>query len=184
MALLLEWQRRINLIAPSTVPEVWERHVADSLQLLSLIPDGTTAIADLGSGAGFPGIVLACALEKPVHLFEANGKKCAFLREALRVTGRIGQVHHMRLEKLTEMSGLPDVQLVTARALAPLDELIGYAKPFLDRGATALFHKGESLEVELTNARKCWRIDGIRHSSVIDSQSAIFEVREVRRVGS
>ena len=174
---LLIWQRRINLIAPSTIDTVWERHVADSLQLLSLIPPETTAIADLGSGAGFPGLVLACARPWTVHLYEANQKKAAFLQEMLRMTGGQGMVHRIRLETLAKEHKLPDVTAVTARALAPLTELLDLAAPFLNRGATGFFHKGADVEEELTQARKSSNVHFVKHPSVIDSQSVILEVK-------
>jgi 16S rRNA (guanine527-N7)-methyltransferase len=179
--LALDWQPRINLIASSTVAEIWTRHVADSLQLLPLIPPKTTVIADLGSGGGFPGLVLACTVDAVVHLYESNGKKAAFLREALRVSGTKGAVHAVRLETLKSAQDLPPASLVTARALAPLDELLGLAHPFLARGATGLFHKGQNLDVELTQARKSWTITAVAHRSTIDSHSFILEVRNATR---
>ncbi|HYZ49196.1 MAG TPA: 16S rRNA (guanine(527)-N(7))-methyltransferase RsmG, partial [Sphingomonas sp.] len=131
--LLLTWQRTTNLIAPSTAPHLWTRHVADSLQLLDLAPDARVWI-DLGSGAGFPGLVLACALaDRPrsmVHLVESNAKKAAFLREATRVTAAPVSIHAKRLENIVE--SFPDsVDAVTARALAPLRLLLDQSFPLL-----------------------------------------------------
>ncbi len=182
--LLLIWQARINLIAPSTIPDVWERHVADSLQLLPLLPKTTRHIADLGSGGGFPGIVLAIATDAAVHFYESNGKKCAFLREALRVTGSTGVVHQQRLESLHGQPGLSQVDVVTARAFAPLDQLLSHAEPFLKHGAIGLFHKGQKLEDELTMAAKYWRLQSVQHPSVIDSDSFVLEIKEITRVQS
>jgi 16S rRNA (guanine527-N7)-methyltransferase len=181
VALLLKWQERINLIAPSTVSEVWERHVADSLQLLPFVPSTTQQIADLGSGGGLPGIVLACATNANVHLYESNGRKCAFLQEALRQTGGKGNVHQVRVEALSGATYVPQVTIVTARAFAPLDTLLALAEPFLKRGATGVFHKGQKVEDELTRVAKSWRIQAVQHPSVIDSQSVILEVNEVSR---
>src|SRR5215469_16417508 len=136
----MEWQAKTNLVAPSTLPHLWTRHIADSLQLLSLVPAAKIWI-DLGSGGGFPGVVLACALaETPgasVHLVERNAKKAAFLREALRVTGALGVVHLAEIGHTVDRFAGP-VDCVTARALAPLNQLIGYAKPLVQRGAKAL----------------------------------------------
>lgn len=182
--LLLQWQPRINLIAPSTLPDLWERHVADSLQLLGLLPHEHHVIADLGSGGGLPGMVLACAANATVHMYESNGKKAAFLREALRQTGAAGLVHQCRLEALQTKNDLPKVDVVSARALAPMDTLMKLAEPFLKHGAIGFFHKGQNLDAELTQARKSWRIDCVQHPSVIDSQSVVLEVRGVSRVKS
>src|SRR6201996_565225 len=137
--LLLEWQAKTNLVAPSTLPHLWTRHVADSLQLLSLAPNARIWV-DLGSGGGFPGIVLACALtETPgakVHLVERNSKKAAFLREALRITSAPGIVHASGIEDIVDSIPGP-IDCVTARALAPLHELIGFAEPMVRKGAKA-----------------------------------------------
>ena len=181
--LLQRWQSRINLIGPSTVQQIWERHISDSLQLLPLLPPSTKAIADLGTGAGFPGLVLAIAGHVHAHLYESNSKKMAFLREAIRATGAAAELHPVRLETLA-VGAVPMVEVVTARAVAPLHRLLGYAEPFLRKGATGLFHKGQDLEAELTEAAKYWRINLIKHSSVTDSNSAILEVKEAIRVGN
>src|SRR5262249_34425636 len=132
VATLLTWQRRINLIAPASVSEIWTRHVADSLQLLSLAPAARLWL-DLGSGGGFPGLGIACALcETPgarVHLVESNGKKAAFLREAVRVTGAPAIVHQARIEHMgTKLD--ESIEIVTARALAPLSDLLELAAPW------------------------------------------------------
>ncbi len=178
VGLLLTWQPRINLIANSTVPDVWSRHVADSLQLVPLL-GMPRVIADLGSGGGFPGLVLACCGYE-VHLYESNGKKAAFLREALMAVGGRGKVHHTRLEALG--SDLPPATAVTGRALAPLKELLAYAKPFLAAGATGFFHKGEGVDIELTDAAKYWKFSVEKHPSKTDSNAVILEVLEIKRI--
>ena len=133
VALLLEWQIKTNLVAPSTLPNLWTRHISDSLQLLSLAPSAKTWV-DLGSGGGFPGVVLACALaEMPganVHLVERNAKKAAFLREAVRITSAAATVHLAGIGDIVDRVG-SRVDCVTARALAPLHQLVGFAEPFV-----------------------------------------------------
>jgi 16S rRNA (guanine527-N7)-methyltransferase len=182
VALLCQWQQRTNLISPASMPAIWSRHVLDSLQLLPLIPRGTNKVADLGSGGGFPAIPLAIATGAEFHLYESIGKKAAFLREAARVTGCKITVHPRRLEELGSARDVPKVELVTARALASLQELLVLAEPFLKTGAKALFHKGQDCDLELTEASKYWRIKAERHSSLTDSSGVILEVSEASRV--
>ena len=168
VALLLQWQAKTNLIAPSTLPTLWTRHVADSLQLLTLAPSAKIWV-DLGSGGGFPGVVLACALADidgaTVHLIERNAKKAAFLREALRVTGAPGLVHARDIADIVGTIS-SDIDCVTARALAPLHQLIAWAEPFARKGAKALFLKGRDVEVDLTEATKYWNISPRLHASL------------------
>src|SRR5476649_1690065 len=181
--LLLEWQAKTNLIAPSTLPNLWTRHIADSLQLLALAP-AARIWADLGSGGGFPGVVLACALaDTPgarIHLVERNAKKAAFLREALRVTGSPGTVHLADIgDSVDRITG--PVDCVTARAVAPLHQLIGFAEPLVKRGAKALFLKGQDVEVELTEATKYWSIKPHLHSSRTGGHGWIVELDHIER---
>jgi 16S rRNA (guanine527-N7)-methyltransferase len=173
------WQTRINLISPSTLSEIWQRHVLDSAQLVRLLPKNTMKIADLGSGGGFPALVLAAVQKAEVHMFEANAKKVAFLEEALRQMGVSGKVHRQRLVQNIAPANMPDVQVVTARAFAPLTELLGYAAPFMARGAIGLFHKGQDIDTELTAAAKAWNITALKHSSLTDSRAVILEVKEL-----
>jgi 16S rRNA (guanine527-N7)-methyltransferase len=180
--LLLSWQKSINLIGPATAATVWERHILDSLQLLPLLPEGTKVIAELGSGAGIPGLVVAIAADLEVHLYESNGKKAAFLREAARKTGARAHVHMVRLESLKTDQNLPRVDCVVARALAPLPLLLDYAEPFLSTGAIGLFHKGQDVDAELTEATKCWKIEFVKHASQRDSRGVILEIHEATRV--
>jgi 16S rRNA (guanine527-N7)-methyltransferase len=183
LALLREWQAKTNLVAPSTLAQLWTRHVADSLQLLKFAPSAKTWV-DLGSGGGFPGIVLACALaETPgamVHLIERNNKKAAFLREALRVTSAPGLVHAEGIEDTVETLQTP-IDCVTARALAPLHQLIGFAEPLVRKGAKALFLKGQDVEAELTEATKYWNIRPNLHSSLTGGQGWIVELDHIER---
>jgi 16S rRNA (guanine527-N7)-methyltransferase len=165
--LLLEWQTKTNLVAPSTLSNLWTRHISDSLQLLTLAPSARTW-ADLGSGGGFPGVVLACGLAETagamVHLVERNSKKAAFLREALRVTGAPGQVHLADIGESVDRVVGP-VDCVTARAVAPLHQLIGFAEPLVKQGAKAFLLKGQDVEAELTEATKYWNIAPSLHPS-------------------
>ena len=181
--LLTTWQTRINLIGPSTVETVWQRHVLDGLQLLPLMHAKTEAVADLGSGAGIPGLILALGGKLRVDLYESNGKKVAFMREAIRLTGATAQVHQIRLETLE--AHLPEIMpdYVTARALAPLAKLLSLAEPLLKRGAIGLFHKGQDVDSEVNEATKLWKMGAIiRHASMTDSDGTILEVKEITRV--
>ncbi len=184
--LLLKWQKRINLIGPSTVGEVWSRHIADGLQLMPLVPSVSRTMMDLGSGSGVPGLVLAIAYgqarEFDVHLVESNGKKAAFLREAIRITGTPAIVHNCRAEQLIASARPPAVDIVMARALAPLPRLLELTEAYFDRGAIGLFHKGQDVDTELTESAKYWSIDHTKHASVAHSRSWILEIREIRRV--
>ena len=179
---LLLWQAKANLIAPSTIPDLWTRHIADSLQLLALAP-GAKHWVDFGSGGGFPGIPIACALVGTtgavVHLVESNHKKAAFLREAVRLTGAPARVHAKRVEEFVDGFSEP-VEIVTARALAPLENLLAKAYPLLKRGAQALFLKGQDVEVELTEASKCWTMDVELVRSVTDSSGRIVRIRSLQ----
>lgn len=183
-ALLVQWQATTNLVAPSTLPELWTRHIADSLQLPPLAPDARHWV-DLGSGGGFPGLAIACTFAglpgAAVHLVESNLKKAAFLREAARITGAPAKVHAVRIEDFVDHFAEP-VEIVTARALAPLENLVESAYPLLKRGAQALFLKGRDIEVELTGASKCWTIDAELIPSATDPGGRIVRVRSVQRV--
>jgi 16S rRNA (guanine527-N7)-methyltransferase len=181
--LLLEWQAKTNLVAPSTIPNLWTRHIADSLQLLALAPSAKRW-ADLGSGGGFPGVVLACALADTsgamVHLVERNAKKAAFLREALRVTSSQGTVHLAGIGDTVD-SLVGKVDCVAARAVAPLHQLIGFAEPMMRGGAKALFLKGRDVEAELTEATKYWNIKPKLHPSRTGGHGWIVELDRIER---
>jgi 16S rRNA (guanine527-N7)-methyltransferase len=183
VALLLDWQAKTNLVSPSTLPTIWTRHISDSLQLLALAPKAKVW-ADLGSGGGFPGVVLACAMaETPgaaVHLVERNAKKAAFLREALRLTNSPGVVHLADIGDNVD-SAVGKVDCVTARALASLDQLIGFAEPLVRQGAKALFLKGQDVEAELTEATKYWKIEPRLHSSRTGGHGWIVELDRIER---
>jgi 16S rRNA (guanine527-N7)-methyltransferase len=183
VATLLTWQRRINLIAPATVGALWTRHIADSLQLVALAPAARVWV-DLGSGGGFPGLANACVVaETPgarVHLIESNGKKAAFLREAVRLTGAAAIVHHARIEQV--LSTIDErVDVITARALAPLADLLALSEPLLKTGAQALFPKGQDVEAELTEAAKYWNIEATLVPSRTDPRGRIVSVQRAER---
>lgn len=186
VGLLLEWQDKINLVAPSTLPHLWTRHVADSLQLLPLAPNARRWV-DFGSGGGFPAIPIACALSEhkntAMHLIESNGKKAAFLREAVRRLDLPARVHATRVEDYEdyEERGVNSVQVVTARALAPLKVLCDHAFPFIQRGAIGLFLKGQDVGVELTEAAKYWNIEAQIVQSQTSRGGGIIIVRSLER---
>lgn len=172
----------MNLIGPDTLPDVWNRHIFDSAQLLDLVPDAATW-ADLGAGAGFPGLVLAILLkaraDSHVWLIDSLGKRCRFLQDAvdglsLKATVINGRAEDQRIK----------VDVVTARAVAPMDRLLGYAQPYLQRGAQGLFLKGEKAEAELIEARKVWQFDSDLSVSRSDPRGRIVSVRSLRRVQS
>ena len=181
--LLVQWQAKTNLVAPSTLPNLWTRHISDSLQLLSITPMAKRW-ADLGSGGGFPGVVIACAVAgipgAKVFLVERNAKKAAFLREALRVTGGPGEVILADIGDSVDRFG-DRVDCVTARAVAPLHQLIGFAEPMLKRGAKALFLQGQDVDAEVTEATKDWKLSPRLHPSLTGGQGWIVELDSVER---
>jgi 16S rRNA (guanine527-N7)-methyltransferase len=179
--LLLATQSHTNLIGPASAAAVWTRHIADSLQLLDLAPTALTWL-DIGSGGGFPGLVLACALaDRPnavVHLVESQGKKAAFLRQVVEALALPATVHHRRIED-GALDVAPDA--VTARAVAPLPRLLDYVAPFVKSGAKALLSKGQDVEAELTEAAKYWKIEAELAPSRTNPASRILIVRALRR---
>jgi 16S rRNA (guanine527-N7)-methyltransferase len=178
--LLGRWRRKTNLIADSTFPSVWTRHIADSAQLLALAPDAKRWL-DMGSGAGFPGLVIAIQLaEIPgaiVHCIESDQRKCAFLREAARATGAAATIHPARVEAIAP-EGLGPVDAVTARAFAPLPLTLELARPWLERGAIAVFPRGESARDQIAALPEA-RVHAIETmSSVVNPKAAILRIRQ------
>ncbi len=176
--LLLRWNTSINLVSARTAADVDARHIADSLQLVPLLPEDG-ALADLGSGGGLPGLVIAAALpDREVHLVESDRRKSAFLMDA---AGRLGlakvKVHPQRIEQ----ASLPPVAAVTARALAPLDALLGYATRFLAPHGVAILPKGRTAEQELTTAAAHWHFTTERFTSRTDPEATILRLSEIRR---
>jgi 16S rRNA (guanine527-N7)-methyltransferase len=185
VALVAKWQKAENLVAPGTLPEIWTRHVADSAQLLPLFP-GSRHWLDLGSGGGFPGLVVAILLaerggECAVHLVESNTRKCAFLRTAARETGAPAVVHPGRIETILAEWSAP-VDVVTARALAPLPVLLDLAGHLISPTRRGAFLKGVDFQREIDEASQSWDLDLVLHRSRISEGSVILEVtRAVRR---
>lgn len=174
--LLTDWSARQNLVAKSTLPDLWYRHFWDSAQLSALIPKNAQTVADLGSGAGFPGLVLATIRpDLQVHLYEATAKKCAFLRESAKRMGVTVKVHNTRVEDLH-----PEIfDIVTARALAPLSLLLGYSHRFTGANTVCLFLKGQNLGPELTEASKYWKMKFSLVPSQTNPSAAIVVLREL-----
>lgn len=183
VGLLNRWQPIKNLVAPSTLEAIWPRHILDSGQLASLFPDAKVWV-DFGSGAGFPDMVVAILLAgqpgRLVHLIESNQRKAAFLREVARVTGAPVLIHAGRIEAIVPTLLAP-VDLVTARALASLADLLDLAAPLLKNGAQAAFLKGQDVEGELTEAAKSWRIKANLIPSLSDKAARIVHVSSAEK---
>jgi 16S rRNA (guanine527-N7)-methyltransferase len=178
--LLAHWQSKTNLVAPNTLPEVWTRHVADSLQLIPHVPDSARTWVDLGSGGGFPAIPLAAALKnRPgfhIHLVESVQRKAAFLRQAIRLLNLPATVHNVRIESFAPEKA-PDV--VSARALAPLAELLALAAPLFGSGTIGLFPKGQDVAAELSDAARYWDFAADVLPSVTEPRAGIVRVTRV-----
>jgi 16S rRNA (guanine527-N7)-methyltransferase len=178
--LLDRWRHKTNLISNSTFPSVWTRHIADSAQLLALAPKAKRWV-DMGSGAGFPGLVIAIQLaDVPgaiVHCIESDGRKCAFLREATRATGAAVQIHPVRVEAIDPES-LGAVDAVTARAFAPLPMTLKLARPWMERGAIAVFPRGESAKDQIAASPEAWTHAIETLQSVVNRKAAILRIRQ------
>lgn len=177
VALLMRWQNTHNLIGRATLAEVWSRHVVDSAQLWPLLPEAPVGLADFGSGAGLPGLVLAILGAHPVHLIERDQKKVAFLREAVRTTGCRAQVHACDLRELR----IPGVRVVTARAVAPLTQLLEFAAAFQPLEHGCLFLKGQNVDEELTEAAKGWHMEVELSESTTNRAGRIVQVKNFHR---
>ncbi len=174
--LLVHWQKTTNLVAPSTLNQIWSRHILDSIQLLSLAPDARVWV-DLGSGGGLPGLVLACQLKALggfIHLVESNSKKASFLRLTATRLDLPVRVHAERIETALPGIGKPDI--VTARALASLTQLIDFSKQLLKSGAVGLFPKGRDYAAELTEAARHWHFSYELHASLTDTEARIIRI--------
>lgn len=177
--LLGDWNEKMNLVGPATLEVFWNRHAWDSAQLLRLAPDAGVW-ADLGAGAGLPGLVLAILGKgRPgfhVHLVESMAKRCRFLSEVVAELGLPVTVHNERAENLQLA-----VDIVTARACAPLSRLLGYARPYLRQGALGLFLKGQDVAAELEEAAKSWDFEADTVPSLSDPRGQIVRVRRLGR---
>ncbi len=177
--LLVKWQKAVNLVAPATLSQVWQRHFADSAQLVALAPHAKTWV-DLGSGGGFPALVIAIMIANQeecfVHLIESNARKCAFLAEVVRQTGAPARIHHARITDAADSGTVPAADAVIARALAPLDGLLELAQSFFSNASTGLFLKGREAGVEIADARKRWVFKLKIHPSISDAQGQILEI--------
>jgi 16S rRNA (guanine527-N7)-methyltransferase len=176
-ALLTQWSARINLVGRDTVADLWRRHILDSAQLRPLLPNAARNLIDLGSGAGLPGLVLAILGVPGVELVEADSRKSAFLREAARITQVSVTIRPCRVQAVP----LHPVDVVTARACAPLDRLLDLAEPFLAPDGVCLFLKGERVEEELTVARKRWTMTSSVEQSRSDRRGVILRLQQVAR---
>jgi len=176
VALLTKWNRAINLVGKRTLADAWRRHVLDSAQLAELLPPAPAGrsrqIVDLGSGAGFPGLVLAILGCGEVHLIESDRRKATFLREAVRQTGADAVVHARRIGE----TRVPPADVVTARALAPLPDLLAYAAPMLAPGGVCLFPKGREAERELTEAASTWKIATQHAASRSEPEATVLRI--------
>ena len=174
--LLTDWNARHNLVSKNSLSDLWERHMWDSAQLVPLVPPDARSLADLGSGAGFPGLVLAAMLPGvAVTLHEATAKKCAFLRAAADRMGLSVSIENARMEELPHRA----FDVVTARACAPLPLLLEYAHSFVGPNSVCLFLKGQNVGSELTEASKCWKMKASQVASQTDPSGAIVTVREL-----
>jgi 16S rRNA (guanine527-N7)-methyltransferase len=178
--LLDRWRHKTNLIAESTFSSVWTRHIADSAQLAALAPDAKRWL-DMGSGAGFPGLIIAIQLaDVPgaiVHCIESDQRKCAFLREATRATGAAAQIHPVRVEAI-DPEGFGPVDAVTARAFAPLPLTLELARPWMERGAVAVFPRGESARDQMAALPEAGAYAIETLQSVVNPKAAILRIRQ------
>lgn len=177
--ILETWQKRLNLISSSTLPQIWERHFEDSLQLISYLPSSGGALVDLGSGAGFPGLVLAIARpDLKVTLIESDLKKCVFLENVSRETNTSVIILNERIEAINNSL---KYDIVTARGLAPLSSLLDYASPLLDGDAACLFLKGKEVENEIKESQKKWDFNLEIFPSLTDSRGRILRITHPKR---
>jgi 16S rRNA (guanine527-N7)-methyltransferase len=182
-ALLRQWQKAVNLVAPGTLDDVWHRHFADSAQLLRLAPAKALSWLDLGSGGGFPGLVLAILLaDRPgarVALVESDTRKAAFQREVARQTGAPVDIWSARIETLSTQTKLRKVDVITARALAPLKRLLGLSAPFFGPSTVALYLKGREADREVAEAKMAWQFELKSVPSVTEPQGRVLVITKL-----
>lgn len=177
-ALLEKWQKAVNLVSKSTLPDLWNRHMLDSHQILKHADANSGTWIDMGSGAGFPAIVVAICSDFDMHVVESDMKKCLFMREVSRETSTPITVHNSRIEAVDPFKA----DVISARALAPLGKLLDYTLPFSNEKTEFLFLKGQDVDVELTNAAKCWSMVTTKHQSLSSSEGCILKIKDVRRL--
>ena len=175
--LLTAWNARINLVGRNTLGDVWRRHILDSAQLYPHIPQGTRLLIDLGSGAGLPGLILSILGVPEVHLIESDARKAVFLREAARVTSAPAAVHALRIDRAKPLVA----QVVTARALAPVAELLEISERFRAPDTICVFLKGENVQEELTEAVKQWNMTAHQSPSLSDPSGCILRLENINR---
>ncbi len=183
-ALVRKWQKAVNLVAQDSIDAIWNRHFADSAQLLTFIPPASACL-DFGTGAGFPGMVIAIFLgetDARVHLVESNARKCAFLREVGRQTGTSVEIHNTRVEEIAARGTVTGVDVVLARGVAPLARLLELSRPFFRSGTVGVFLKGRRAEEEVAEARKAWAFDLQAHPSATDPYGRVLEIRALERL--
>lgn len=175
LELLVHWQRRINLVGATTLADPWRRHILDSAQLLPRLPDSPTPLFDLGSGAGLPGLVLSILSRIPTTLVDSDARKCAFLREAARLTDAPVVVCNQRIEALPAASA----RVITARALSPLDRLLPVIAPKLQPDGLVILLKGRRIAEELTLASKAWKMRAHTVASLSDPDGCVVTLQEI-----
>lgn len=175
--LLLKWQAKINLISNDTISDCWNRHFLDSAQLIKHLPDTSEHIIDIGSGAGFPGMVIAIMTNKKCHLIESDGKKISFLKEVARLTKTNVSIYHDRVENISMEKG----DVVMARAVADLNQLLKISEKFVSHGTTLLFPKGKNYSTELDEAKIEWSFESEIIPSITDSSGAIVKLSQIKR---
>ncbi|MDF1722104.1 MAG: 16S rRNA (guanine(527)-N(7))-methyltransferase RsmG [Minwuia sp.] len=177
--LLNKWNPRINLVSRSTLGQFWSRHVLDSWQLVPLVSGDARSWIDLGSGGGFPGLVVAATHGAAVTLIESDARKCVFLREAARTMELNISVRNARLETVDDLTA----DVVSARALAGLPTLLDWVAPFMHASSVGALLKGQDVESELTEATKCWKFTCERHESLSDGAGSVLLIRGLQRHG-
>lgn len=175
--LLLKWQKSVNLVSNSTLTDSWSRHFIDSAQIAKFIAKPNPIVVDIGSGGGFPGMVLAIMLDGEFHLIESDQKKCIFLSEVSRETKTKVIIHNDRVET----SSIHSVDVITARACANVSQLFSWTEKLVSHETKCLFLKGKNYSIELDEAKKDWHFDVAIHPSVTESESAILELKNIRR---
>ncbi len=178
-ALLKKWNPRINLVGRKTLADVWRRHFLDSAQLVAFLPDSTQNLVDLGSGAGFPGLVLAMLRpDVAVHLVDSDQRKCVFLTEVARQTGVNVQIHAARIEALTGLTA----DVISARALASVVDLLDLSTGIATKNTRYLFLKGRDIDAELTLAAKCWKMSYQLTPSIVDPKGSVLQIDQATRI--